>query len=63
MLSGGFLYIFFCIFFYISIDMRIVIVTLLVVILVHSTSGQSYPNCGGNCRRDGEYDMFSIIIT
>jgi len=35
----------------------------IILLMVHSTSGQSYPNCGGNCQRDGEYDMFYIIIT
>jgi len=42
--------------------MTIVVITLLMVMLGHFTSGQSYPNCGGDCQRDGEYDMFSIII-
>jgi len=35
----------------------------IILLVVHSTSGQLYPNCGGGCQRDGECDMFSIIIT
>jgi len=39
------------------------VIILLVILLGHSISGQPYPNCGGNCQRNGEYDMFSNIIT
>ena len=42
--------------------MRIVVTILLVAILECSTSDQQYPNCG-DCQRDGEYDMFSTIMT
>jgi len=42
--------------------MRKVTTILLMLMLDHFTSGQQYPNCG-DCQRDGEYDMFSIIIT
>ena len=48
--------------FSIIVNMGKMITILLVVILGHFTSGQQYPNCG-DCQRDGEYDMFSIIIT
>ena len=43
------------------VEMRKVTIILLVVILGHSTSGQQYPNCG-SCQRDGECDMFCIIV-
>jgi len=48
----------------VTVNMRQVAITLMMMLLlVHSTSGQPYPDCGGNCQRDGEYNMFSIIIT
>ena len=50
-----------CVYLSITVDMRKVIIILLVVILSHSTSGQQYPNCS-SCGRDGEYDMFCIIV-
>ena len=44
-----------------TVDMRKVTIILLVVILGSYTSGQQYPNCS-SCGRDGEYDMFCIIV-
>ena len=43
-----------------TIQTNMIIISL-VILLGHSTSGQQYPNCG-NCHRDGEYDMFCIIV-
>ena len=50
-----------CVYLSTTVDMRKVTIILLVVILGHSTSSQRYPNCG-MCQRDGEYDMFYIIV-
>ena len=51
-------------YFAVTVNMSQLVTIFLMVLwlLGHSTSGQQYPNCG-NCQRDGEYDMFFIIIT
>ncbi|XP_065917181.1 class II receptor tyrosine kinase-like isoform X3 [Dysidea avara] len=42
---------------YLIVNMRQVVITLLILLLGSSTSGQQYPNCG-NCQRDDLSDYF-----